>query len=141
MLDDIMSGKCIPEIQKLIDVEKTLIKMEETLDSKLNHVDGKGIIKDIKKFNNTIKEDLNVYLNNNIFIGITLHIACMIDRIMDNQPGDEFENKETYIKENMELYKAVKNACTPLNTKYSIIIPDDEICRIMTFLKEGSTIK
>jgi len=141
MLDDIMSGKSLNEIQILIDVEKTLTKMEETLESKLEHLDGKGIIRDIRKFNKTIKEVLNINVSNNVFIGITLHIACMIDKIMDNQGIKEFENKEVYIQKNIELYKAIKNACTPLNTKYSIIIPDDEICRIMTFFIETATLK
>jgi len=34
------------------------------------------------------------------------------------------------------LYNAVKKALTHLNTKYSIIIPDDEICYIMRFFQE-----
>ena len=49
MLDDIMEGTCIKDIQKLIDIEKTYIKMEETLDRQLKNIDGAMVLKDIKK--------------------------------------------------------------------------------------------
>lgn len=138
MLDDIMTGNCIEEIQNIVETEKTYVKMAESLDARLKHIDGKIILKDIKKFNKTVEESTKIKINNNIFIGITLHMACMVDRIIENEPLEEFNNKDKFINENKELYKNVKNACTPINTKYSIIIPDEEICRIMTFFKENN---
>ncbi len=138
MMDDVMSGSCMHEIQKIIETEKTYLKMGQSLDTRLKHVDGKIILKDIKKFNKTIEESSKVKINDNIFIGVTLHMACMVDRIMDNEVMEDFHNKEAFIKYNKELYKNVKNACTPINTKYSIIIPDDEICRIMTFFLQNN---
>ncbi len=138
MLDDIMSGSCLYEIQKIVEDEKTYYKMGESLDSRLKHLDGKMILKDIKKFNKTVEESCRIKINNSIFIGITLHMACMIDKIMDNEEIEEFHHKDMFIEKNKELYKSVKNACTPINTKYSIIIPDDELCRIMTFFKENN---
>ncbi|BCZ48961.1 transcriptional regulator [Clostridium gelidum] len=133
MLDDIMEGTCINDIQKLIDVEKTYIKMEETLERQLKNIDGAMVLKDIKKFNINITEALDVNISTNILIGITFHIACMIDRLKEKVIIDEFEGKEDYIKDNFNLYRIVKNACASLNTKYSIIISDDEICCLMNF--------
>ena len=60
-------------------------------------------------------------------------MACMIDRLKENVIIDEFEGKEKYIKENLNLYRIIKNACASLNTKYSISISDDEICCLMNF--------
>lgn len=54
--------------------------MGETLEQQLKDIDGKVILKDIKKFNITVTEALNVNISTNILIGITFHIACMIDR-------------------------------------------------------------
>ena len=133
MLDDIMEGTCIKDIQKLIDIEKTYVKMEETLERQLKNIDGKIVLKDIKKFNITVTEALNVNISTNILIGITFHVACMIDRLKEKEIIDEFEGKEDYIKDNFNLYRIVKNACASLNTKYSIIISDDEICCLMNF--------
>jgi transcriptional regulatory protein LevR len=91
------------------------------------------VLKDIKKFNVTVCEALNKNISTNILIGITFHIACMIDRVKDNHFIDEFEDKENYIKHNFNLYRIIKNACASLNTKYSITISDDEICCLMNF--------
>ena len=133
MLDQIIDGKCTMEIQKLIDVEKTYVKMGETLEQQLKNIDGKVILKDIKKFNRTVTEALNVNINTNILIGITFHIACMIDRLKKKESIDEFEGKEEYIEDNFNLYRIVKNACATLNTKYSVSISDNEICCLMKY--------
>ena len=94
MLDDIMEGTCIKDIQKLIDIEKTYIKMEETLDRQLKNIDGAMVLKDIKKFNINVTEALEVNISTNILIGITFHVACMIDRLKEKVIIDEFEGKE-----------------------------------------------
>lgn len=133
MLDDIMEGICTKEIQNLIDVEKTYAKMEETLDGQLKNIDGKVIVNDIKKFNKTVVEALNINITTNTLIGITLHIACMIDRIKEKEIIDEFQGKDDYIKDNLELFRIVKSAFASLNTKYCIVISDDEICYLMNF--------
>ena len=133
MLDDIMEGTSTKDIQNLIDLEKTYAKMEETLDGQLKNIDGKVIVNDIKKFNKTVVEALNISITTNTLIGITLHIACMIDRIKEKEIIEEFQGKEDYIKDNLELFRIIKSAFASLNTKYCIVISDDEICYLMNF--------
>lgn len=133
MLDDIMEGTCTKDIQNIIDLEKTYAKMEETLDGQLKNIDGKVIVNDIKKFNKTVVEALNISITTNTLIGITLHIACMIDRIKEKEIIEEFQGKENYIKDNLELFRIIKSAFASLNTKYCIVISDDEICYLMNF--------
>ena len=135
MLDDIIEGECIKDIQKLVDLERTYIKMGDTLQNQLKNIDGKLVLQDIKRFCNTVTEILNIRITTNILIGIALHMACMIDRIKSGGIIEEFENKESFIAENINLYRIIKNTCTALNTKYSIIISDDEICNLMKFFK------
>jgi len=131
MLDDIIERTASKDIQKLIDIEKTFIKMEETLEHQLKNIDGKAVLNDIKKFCRTIAEALNIKITTNVLIGIAFHMACMIDRLKDNITIEEYECKEKFIEENLKLYKIIKSACTSLNTKYSIVISEDEICCLM----------
>lgn len=137
-LDDIIDGDCAKDIQNLIDAEETYIKMEETLERDLKNVDGIMVLKSIKKFNRTVTEELKVNIKINILIGITLHMACVIDRYKEGKITLEFEGKKDYIKNNFNLYKIVKNACAPINTKYSISVSDDEICYLMTFFDSNN---
>lgn len=133
MLDSIIDGESIIEIQKLIDIEQTYFKMEDTLERELKNVDGKTVLKQIKKFNQNVEEELKIKINTNILIGITLHIAATIEMSDKKKARVEFEGKEQYIKDNLNLYRVVKNAFEPISTKYSINATDEEICCLMNF--------
>lgn len=130
-LDDIIEGNCIETIQDIINREKVYKKMEETLEHQLNNIDGKIVVNDIKKFTRTVTKSINIKLTSNAIIGITLHMAVMIDRLSGNGVVDEYYNREVFIRENTELYRLIKSECSRLNTKYSIYISDDEICYLI----------
>jgi len=136
MLDGLIEGHSVAEIQRLIDVETTYVKMEETLERQLKNLDGGMVLKDIKKFNKAVTEELNKNISTNILIGITLHIACMLDRLKENKAVEAFVDKEKYIKNNFSLYKVIKNDCAFLHTRYAVVISDDEICRLMKFFMQ-----
>jgi transcriptional regulatory protein LevR/transcriptional regulator with AAA-type ATPase domain len=132
-LYEVLNKNAIKPIQRLIDLETTYAKMGDTLENQLTHVNGEEILRDIRYFNNRVSKELDIKINTNFLIGVTFHLACMIDRLKEGGTIDEFEGREIFIKENPELYKAVKNACNALNSKYSIEITEDEICYIMNF--------
>jgi transcriptional regulatory protein LevR/transcriptional regulator with AAA-type ATPase domain len=141
MLDAIIDGRSVKEIQKLVNIGETYVKMEETLERQLKNIEGRIVLKDIKKFNRTVTEALKINISTNILIGITFHIACMIDNLKENRNIIEFEGKEEYVKNNLNLYKIVKSGCASLNTKYSIVISDDEICYLMNFFNTNVSCK
>ncbi|WP_315068008.1 sigma 54-interacting transcriptional regulator [uncultured Clostridium sp.] len=130
-LDDVIEGNCIENIQDLINREKVYAKMEDTLEHQLKKIEGKVVLSDIRRFITTVTKLLNIKLTSNAIIGITLHMAVMIDRLCDNGVIDTYANTDLYIKENLELYRIIKSECSILNTKYTIYISDDEICYLM----------
>lgn len=130
-LDDVIEGNCIENIQDLINREKVYAKMEDTLEHQLKKIEGKVVLSDIRRFITTVTKLLNIKLTSNAIIGITLHMAVMIDRLCDNGVIDTYANTDSYIKENLELYRIIKSECSILNTKYTIYISDDEICYLM----------
>ncbi|MCM0649596.1 sigma 54-interacting transcriptional regulator [Clostridium swellfunianum] len=132
-LHEVLSRKAIEQIQKLIDIETTYIKMGDTLKYQLKNIDGAEVFKDIKEFITQVEEDLNIKMDTDILIGTALHMGCMIDRLKAGGAIIEFENCKEYIKQNPELYRVVKNACSQLNKKYGVYILEDEICYIMSY--------
>ena len=130
-LEDIIEGNCIENIQDLINREKVYVKMEETLEHQLKNIEGKAVLNDIKRFTTTVTKLLNIKLTSNAIIGITLHMAVMIDRLCSDGVIDAYNNIDSCIKENSELYRIIKTECSRLNTKYTIYISDDEICYLM----------
>lgn len=133
-LAEILSLDAIPSIQRLIDIETTYIKIGDTLENQLENVGGKSVLKDIKKFISNIEEELNAKINTNALIGITFHMAAVIERLKKGEKIDEFEDKDRYIQNNRELYSIVRYACTYLENQYDIKISDDEVCYISTNL-------
>jgi transcriptional regulatory protein LevR/transcriptional regulator with AAA-type ATPase domain len=132
-LHEVINKKAIAQIQQLIDIETTYIKMGDTLKHQFKNLDGTEVFKDIRKFITQIEENLNIKIDTEILIGTTLHIGCMIERLKSGEAIIEFEGSEEYIKSNPELYKVVKDACNVLNKKYNIYILSDEICYIMSY--------
>ncbi|MCM8712049.1 sigma 54-interacting transcriptional regulator [Clostridium sp. SYSU_GA19001] len=133
-LQEVLNNEAAETMQNIIDVESTYIKMGETLTNMLSAIDGKEALKDIKKFINNIEIELNIKMDTNVLIGITFHIGCMLDRVKSgNNMIEEFEDKDRFISENKKIYNIVKAASKFLNEKYSITIPEDEICYIMSF--------
>ncbi|QLY79893.1 sigma 54-interacting transcriptional regulator [Clostridium intestinale] len=135
-LDKVMSLEVIEILQKEIDIETTYIKMGHTLQNQLTNINGFEVLNDIKSFNNTIIESLRLKISTNILIGETFHVACMIDRLKSGGSTRPFKDKEIYIEKNEEFFRTIKNVTAMLNTKYSIKISDDDICRIVSFLNE-----
>lgn len=140
-LEDIFNPEVIKLMQKHIDLETTYIKMGDTLEMQLKNVNGKSLLVDIRKFNRMVEKALDIKLNTNFLIGISFHMASVIDRLKEGQEIDEFENKENYIRENPQLYSVVKNSVELLNNKYLIQITEDEICYIMRFFDYRNYIK
>lgn len=132
-LHEVINGKATGLIQQLIDIETTYIKMGDTLRYSLKTIDGAEALKYIKKFINYIEERLEINIDTEVLIGVTLHIGCMIERIKAGGDIVEFEGSKAYIKSNPELYKTVKDACRVLDEKYNICILTDEICFIMRY--------
>lgn len=132
-LEDIFIGDGISKIQKIIDLETTYIKMSETLKTHLKNIDGFKVLRDVKLFNNKVQKIMKNKIETNRLIGITLHIACMLDRVQNDVQAEEFVNKESFIESNKELYKVIKMEIETLGNKYKTDIDINEICYIMSF--------
>jgi transcriptional regulatory protein LevR/transcriptional regulator with AAA-type ATPase domain len=132
-LHEVISGKAIEQIQQLIDIEATYLKIGDTLKHSLKTIDGEEALKEIKRLITHIEERLDMKIDTDVLIGATLHIGCMIERIKAGGDIGKFEGSKAYIKSNPELYKIVKDACRVLDEKYNICILTDEICFIMRY--------
>ncbi|GFZ32124.1 transcriptional regulator [Clostridium zeae] len=140
-LEDMFNPDALKMMQRFIELQSAYIKMGDTLEMQLKNISGKSALVDIRKFNSMVEDGLDIKLDTNFLIGISFHVASMIDRLKEGKFIDEFENKIQYIKDNPELYKVVKKAAEFLNKKYSIEIIEDEVCYIMRFFDYRNYIK
>lgn len=132
-LEEVLNLKAIKKIQYIIDVENTYIKLGDTLKNQLKNVEGNALSEDVKKFIASVEDEMDTRLNIDKLIALTLHISCMVDRLLSNGYIVKYTDKEEKIARNASLYKIISDGLEFLNQKYKIIISEDEICYIMDF--------
>jgi transcriptional regulatory protein LevR len=139
-LDEILSLKAIPSIQRLIDLEETYAKMAETLKHHLHHIDTEAVIPDIRNGLEQIQSRFGIAIPTNDLIGVVLHASCMLDRMVSGDTSVAFQNKESFIRENRALYRTVRDVLKEWENTYHIQLTDDEICYMMSFFAPYQTL-
>ena len=132
-LEDILTEKSIPAIQTLIDKEAIFDKINETFSTMLKNGDSGEILCLARTVVETIEKESGFQLDSDVLVGVLCHMGCMIDRLLGKASVGEFHDKEQFMAKNQAFFHLVKNSCDILEKKLSIIVPDDEICNIVTF--------
>jgi transcriptional regulatory protein LevR/transcriptional regulator with AAA-type ATPase domain len=140
-IDEVLNQTALKEIQKLIDIENTYLKIGATFDNHLQNIDGRLSLKIIRNFIEHMEDHIGVNIEISVLIGLTMHIGCLLDRLSRGEKSNEFKEKEQYIKKNSELYNMVRQECNRFEKQYQIHLSDDDICYLMTFLVPSSRIK
>lgn len=124
----------IHRLQQLIDVETIYSLTEKTLSNILSNIDQRTLLSDIKLFNENISQKLDITLSNNTLIGLVMHIACMLEQLVNGKQSQiTFLDKDHYIQKHEDEFKIIKNEMNRFEKNFSITIPDDEICYILKF--------
>lgn len=132
-LTDLFDGNAISDIQALIDTENTFEEIGQTLSHMLKNINSKRIFNDVREAIQTIERKTQLKLLPDVLIGAFCHIGCMVDRIIGNAAVDKFPDKDSYIKNNKQLFHTVKTSLTLLEQTFKFQIPDDELCYIASF--------
>ncbi|TCP28912.1 transcriptional regulatory protein LevR [Scopulibacillus darangshiensis] len=139
-IEDILNLKAIKKLQSAIDKEETYFKMAQTIEQHLSFVDGKMVIKDVRRCLHDIQASLQSNIASNQLIGIVLHMCCMIDRLAAGYVPVPFSEKDQCITMNQHLYRVIKRAVQRLEEIYRITVSDDEICYIINFFDYEQTL-
>lgn len=132
-LSDVLNLRAIDDIQYLVDIEVTYLKLGDNLKYHIKNVDSQELIFDIKKCIATIEKKLRINLDSGNLIGIILHISCMVDRLLSNELRVEYKEKDKYISDKKELFFLIRGSLKTIEKKYKMKIYADEVCYIMNF--------
>ncbi len=127
----------VPSIIRLKKQERSRIDFEEVyryLKENLEHTDI-GKLKEllpeaISQINAEITE-----LALDTEVGLFLHIACAINRMLGKEPQPRNMNREAIIKANSNSYKDLRRALRPLELGFGVIFSDDEIATIISIIR------
>lgn len=132
-LAEVLDGNAVLSIQKLIDKEAVFAQICDTFSTMLKSRESTRIFTQVHVTVSRIEQGIRMHLKSDVLIGVLCHMGCMVDRLLDGRSVGSFPGKTEYAAKNSVLFKAVKEFCSPLEKEFSISVPDDEICHIMTF--------
>lgn len=104
------------------------------IENEIKSYDIKALKKLLKRFTDNIKNELNQTLNRDVLVGLILHMACAIERIITDKKMPRFTNKEYLIDRYASEFKIIKDNLKEIENYYQISITEDEMCFILTIL-------
>lgn len=114
------------------DVLLTIDNMKDIIKENVD-IDASKYIGAFKQFYlNIIENEIN--LDNDILIGLILHLACAIERVLKGGETIRIKNCESIIKNNISRYEIVKNSLKPINEAFDVALSDDEYVTVMKII-------
>lgn len=130
---EVINGTAIPAIRELVQDEQLYLQMEETLAANLQEVDGRAVLQDIRNINRQIIKRLGVTIKVQQLIGISFHMAFMLDRLKMKLSSEPFAQKAEFIHTYADAFREVKAVLQTLEDKYAVTIPEDEVCYMLVY--------
>ncbi|CCO12537.2 sigma-54 interaction domain protein [Carnobacterium maltaromaticum LMA28] len=131
-LYDLFQTNTIARIQEIVDIELSYATIGETLKEDLKYVDSDTIVQDTKLFIQTVADTMEINLNVKVVFGSIFHISCLIDRLISGAALEPFPEKTSFQTLYQQEYQTLQQLVKPLEEKYSILIPEDEICYLLS---------
>ena len=133
-MSDILNPSEKGKIQELIDIQIALYNIPNVLKENINSLPANELYEKIITFVSTIEKSFTIIIPDKKKVSLILHLAFAINRLINNEPMVEYDNKE-YMKNNyFDLYSIIKSSSISIENHFSIKINDDEICYIMDFI-------
>lgn len=132
-LNDILLQEGVTQLQSIIDLEATYAMIEGTLSQMLQNIEPGQILPDIKAFNFNVSKAMNTSPSSNMLIGLTMHMACMFDRLKSGDLISNFPNKEEYLQKNVDELRLIKQHVSVFERKLRVSLPEDELCSLHRF--------
>ena len=131
---EVFNMNILKELQNAIDAKTAMLNIPLIIKENIYNVDSVELFNDVTKFLNIMQDKLSMNLSDERTVGIILHLSFVIGRLKNGGTPTEYQNKEKYIAENINLYNIIKENFEFLNKKFNIELSDDEICYIMNLL-------
>lgn len=128
---DILQGDGIEKLKKIIEQENIYSKIGESLQEHITNLDGKEITRDIKYLIRSIEKGLGLEVVSDAKIGIVLHIAFLIDNLLNGVLPRRFDNLEAYSNLYAKEMGIIRRCILLMEKKYGISVEDDELAYIL----------
>ena len=132
---DVFDNRKLSSLKAIIDSKDaldTIDNMKEIIAENVD-IDAEKYINAFKEFYLNIAEN-NVTLDNDKIIGLILHLACAIERVLNGGELIRIKNCKSIIENNTSKYEMIKTAVKPVNEAFNVTLSDDECVNIMKII-------
>lgn len=112
-----------------LDIIKTIYNMKEVIAENVN-IDSKRFIESFRSFYVTLLHN-GIEINSTVLVGLILHIACAIERIINGEYLEYRENNKRIVSENPEKYRFIKKSLQPVEDAFNITVSENEYSNII----------
>ena len=110
-----------------------------TLSNIVNHLtilNGEKIINDVEEIVSYLEEDLEEELDATRKVGLSVHISCLLERLILKQQIDSVVGMEEQLAKEKHRIDLVKDAFSGVCMRYSVEIPDIEALFVLNYFKK-----
>lgn len=136
---EILGGTGLERLNNLIKKEDQYNKIKKSLKVHINMDNVEDLIDMVKILIEDIEEKLNITIQDDVKVGILLHISFMVDRVKNGSKQIVFHNADSYISKYNNEFIIVKQTLKHLEKNYNISICKDEEVYILRMFMENST--
>ncbi len=134
---EIFIDKGIVRLENLINIEDEFLKVTESLESQIKGLNCRKMAINIRDTISNIEESLEINIDQQAKIGILIHMAFLIERLIDQNEEIKFKNLDKYRYEHGREFILVKKSLNKIENEYKIVINDHELAHIVRMVIEN----
>ena len=101
----------------------------------LTILNAEKVLKDVEDIVSEIEQGMHISLPVENRIGLYVHIACLIERLILRQQAEPVQPPTLFLKDHADFVNVVRRAFTVAKYAYSVEIPDSEIVYIYNYIE------
>ncbi|MCR6516108.1 MULTISPECIES: sigma 54-interacting transcriptional regulator [Clostridium] len=138
---EILKGSGILLLSDYIDKEEEFIKITDSLSIGLKKLDGKVLVKYIRRAILEIQERLNIKVSHEVSIGIIMHLSFLIEKILSKEDRKKFKGLNEFRDNHSKEFILLRQSFRNIEINYDIKMDDDDLAYIATmFLKNAISV-
>lgn len=136
---EVFLNEGIEQLENLIKAEQEFLKITKSLEGQIiiKDINCKNMVANIRKVITNIEESLQIKIRHEIKIGILIHTAFLIERLVSGKKEVKFKDLENYRHSKNKEFILVKKALKLIENIYKINIGDDELAHIVRMIIEN----
>lgn len=138
---EILSGKAFEKLNYQLDGLEKYNKIKNSLSDHLEKLNSSKIVNECRNIINSIIDNSKLMIDNDVKVGILLHMIFLIEKLLKGEKGHVFENLESYKRKNNSFMQKVEEKMFFLEREYAVKISEDEIAYITKSFLNNSNLQ